>query len=103
MDGHLNQMLVNALSKFAQEHRESWDEHLAKVVYSFTTIKSMPWETFIVGSLVLKKDFRRKRQRGGKVDYRWQGPFAIIAVLRKGLYSLKERDGDQVLNKCMFL
>ena len=60
-------------------------------------------DLFTVGSLVLKKDFRRKRRRGGKMDYRWQGPFAITAVLGKGLYSLKERDGDQVLNKCMFL
>ena len=34
MDERLNQTLVNALSKFAQEHRESWDEHLAEVVYS---------------------------------------------------------------------
>lgn len=56
-------------------------------------------DLFTVGSLVLKKDFRRKRRRGGKMDYRWQGPFAITAVLGKGLYSLKERDGDQVLNK----
>lgn len=31
------------------------------------------------------------------MDYRWQGPFAITAVLGKGLYSLKERDGNQVL------
>ena len=60
-------------------------------------------DLFTVGSLVLKKDFRRKRRRGGKMDYRWQGPFAITAVLGKGLYSLKERDGDLVLNKCMFL
>lgn len=37
MDERLNQTLVNALSKFAQEHRESWDEHLAEVVYSYNT------------------------------------------------------------------
>jgi len=67
---------------------------------SFTTIKSMLRETYL---LVLKKDFRRKRRRGGKMDYRWQGTFAITAVLGKGLYYLKERDRDQVLNKCMFL
>ena len=54
-------------------------------------------DLFTVGSLVLKKDFRRKRRRGGKMDYRWQGPFALTAVLGKGLYSLKERDGNQVL------
>ena len=58
-------------------------------------------DLFTVGSLVLKKVFRRKRRRGGKMDYRWQGPFVITSVLGKGLYSLKERDGDQVLDKLM--
>jgi len=28
---------VNALSKFAQEKRESWDEQLVEVVYSYNT------------------------------------------------------------------
>ena len=54
-------------------------------------------DLFTVGSLVLKKDFRRKRRRGGKMDYRWQGPFKITSVLGKGLYSLKEIDGNQVI------
>lgn len=28
---------MNALSKFAQEKRESWDEQLVEVVYSYNT------------------------------------------------------------------
>ncbi len=192
--------MVNALSKFAQECRESWDEHeqLAEVVYSYTTAvqestrhtpfvvmfgrkanlpidfnaaatydpdeklteflqvvnvyndfvilyiillpillvlqaqegdpdaqeeqrrnvesevksnvenaqkkqklhydqKHAAGDLFTVGSLVLKKDFRRKRRRGGKMDYRWQGPFTITTVLGRGLYSLKERGGKKVI------
>ena len=37
MDERYNQTLVNALSKFSHECRESWDEHLAEVVYSYNT------------------------------------------------------------------
>ena len=31
-------------------------------------------DLFTVGSLVLKKNFRRKRRKGGKMDYCWQDP-----------------------------
>ena len=34
---------------------------------------------FRVGSTVLKKDFTRKKRKGGKLDYRWQGPYIITA------------------------
>ena len=60
-------------------------------------------DLFTVGSLVLKKDFRRKKRKGGKMDYRWQGPFVITTVLGKGLYALKEKDGNQVIQWCMCL
>ena len=55
---------------------------------------------FSVGSTVLKKDFKRKKRRGGKLDYRWQGPYTITAALGKGLYQLKELNGDQVGSSC---
>ena len=51
---------------------------------------------FNTGSLVLKKDFTRKKRKGGKLDYRWQGPFVIIASLGKGLFKLKELNGEKV-------
>ena len=60
-------------------------------------------DLFTIGSLVLKKDFRRKRRKGGKMDYRWQGPYTITTVLGKGLYSLKERDGNQVILMVLYL
>ena len=51
---------------------------------------------FNVGSVVLKKDFTRKKRKGGKLDYRWQGLYVISASLGKGLFKLKELSGDKV-------
>ena len=45
---------------------------------------------------MLKKDFRRKKRKGGKLDYRWEGPFLITATLGKGLFQLKELAGEKV-------
>ena len=46
-------------------------------------------ECFGVGSAVLLKDFNRKKRKGGKLDFRWQGPFEIISSLGTGLFKLK--------------
>ena len=37
-----------------------------------------------VGALVLKKDFKRKKRKGGKLDDRWLGPYMISKDLGKG-------------------
>ena len=51
---------------------------------------------YTTGSLVYKKDFRRKKRRGGKLDYLWEGPFVIVAALGKGLFKLQEVNGTKV-------
>ena len=51
---------------------------------------------FSIGSVILKKDFTRKKRKGGKLDYRWQGPYVISASHGKGLFKLKELNGDKV-------
>ena len=51
---------------------------------------------FSVGSAVFMKDFTRKKRQGGKLDYRWVGPYMITKALGKGLYQLKEQKGDKV-------
>ena len=53
-------------------------------------------ECFGVGSTVLLKDFNRKKRKGGKLDFRWQGPFVIISSLGRGLFKLKEQHGTKV-------
>ena len=39
--------------------------------------------------MVLKKDFLRKKQNGGKLDIKWVGPYTILKVLGKGFYLLQ--------------
>ena len=38
---------------------------------------------------MLIRDNKRKKRKGGKLDYRWLGPYEIVKSLGKGLYSLK--------------
>lgn len=51
---------------------------------------------FTIGDTVLKKDFRRKKRKGGKLDYRWMGPYVITNSLGRGLFCLKEIKGKKV-------
>ncbi|KAL5517918.1 hypothetical protein EMCRGX_G003562 [Ephydatia muelleri] len=44
---------------------------------------------FDVGVQVFKKDFLRKKRKGGKLDPRWFGPYIITQKLSKGFYSLQ--------------
>lgn len=37
LDERFNQTLSNSLAKFAQDHRESWDEKLRAVVYAYNS------------------------------------------------------------------
>ena len=45
---------------------------------------------FRIGGLVLKKDFKRKKRKGGKLDPKWAGPYTIVGNLGHGLYHLQE-------------
>ena len=50
-----------------------------------------------IGAEVLKKDFRRQKRKGGKLDHRWLGPYTIAQDLGKGFYSLS--DGEDIIVK----
>ena len=43
-----------------------------------------------VGQLVLKKDFTRKKRKGGKLEARFLGPYTIHSVLPHGTYRLAD-------------
>ena len=45
--------------------------------------------SFKIGDVVLKKDNRRKKRKGGKLDPKWVGPYTIIGDLGKGSYRLE--------------
>ena len=51
---------------------------------------------FQQGQQVLKKDFMRKKRRGGKLDSRYLGPFTISKMLGRGTYQLTCADGSTV-------
>ena len=53
-------------------------------------------EVYSVDAMVLKKDFTRKKRKGGKLDSKWIGPFKITKSLGKGLYSLESFDDPPV-------
>lgn len=51
-------------------------------------------EVFEVGAVVMKKDFTRKKRKGGKLDPKWLGPYRISSNLGRGLYQLKALSGS---------
>ncbi len=46
-------------------------------------------EVFNIGSIVLKKDFLRKKRAHGKLDQKWVCPYKITNFLGRELYSLE--------------
>ena len=44
---------------------------------------------FEIGAKVVKKDFLRKKRKGGKLDPKCVGPYIITVKLSKGFYSLQ--------------
>ena len=57
-------------------------------------------KVYQVGSKVLKKDFARKKRKGGKIDAKYVGPFIITKSLGKGLYALQlVKNGDHVIDR----
>lgn len=52
---------------------------------------------FSVGTLVLKKDFLKKKRKGGCMDPKWLGPYKIIKDLGKGFFSLQCIETEDVV------
>ena len=48
---------------------------------------------------MLRKDFMRKKRKGGKMDPQWLGPFKVARDLGKGFYSLKSIDNNSIVTK----
>jgi len=44
--------------------------------------------TFKVGALVLRKDMKWKKQAGGKMDFKWQGPYKVVKSVGKGIFQI---------------
>ena len=48
---------------------------------------------------MLVKDFNRKKRKGGKLDYKWKGPYIITKSLGRGLYSLQAEDNSHEISR----
>ena len=56
-------------------------------------------EKYQLGDLVLVKNMRNLSRKGGKTDVRWTGPYSIIVIHEKGLYSLQNCKGKTLAKK----
>ena len=46
-------------------------------------------DIFTAGAFVLRKDMKRKKRAGGKMDFKWLGPYRIVKSMEKGLYQIE--------------
>ena len=60
-----------------KKQNEQYDKKHSKAVF------------YSVGTQVLKKDFRKKKRKGGKQDFPWVGPYLLTKSLGKGFYELQ--------------
>ena len=72
----LEEMQENIISAQKKQKKQYEKKHSKAVFYS-------------VGTQVLKKDFRKKKRKGGKLDFPWVGPYLITISLGKGFYELQ--------------
>ena len=73
--------------KVQQKQKEAYDKrHFCPPVYE-------------IGSVVLIKDFRRKKRKGGKLDTKWVGPYTIVASLGRGLFRLKDSCTGEIVQR----
>ena len=56
-------------------------------------------EKYQLGDLVLVKNMKNLSRKGGKSDVRWTGPYSIIVIHEKGLYSLQNCNGKMLAKK----
>ena len=59
---------------------------------------SLP-SSFKIGDKVLKRDFLRKKRKGGKLDPKWTGPFMIVQNLGKGFFKLESSANNRIIER----
>ena len=48
--------------------------------------------------MVLLRNSKRESKKGDKMQPKWRGPYIIVDIIGKGLYSLKNPNTNQVLS-----
>ena len=102
------------LVKFIHDRKNEWDLFLETCVFAYNTSKHesslhTPFEQydrkhsippkFGVGVKVLKKDFLRKKRKGGCMDHKWLGPYEVIKDICKGFFSLKSVESGKTIKR----
>ena len=89
IDGERKQEVLDQaksnIIKAQQKQKEAYDK------------KHSCLEAYKLGAVVLKKDFTRKKRKGGKLDAKWLGPFTIVGSLGRGLYRLQMIGTNKVI------
>ena len=80
---HASCIPLHFITIFIGETEVNMLEKAKAIVYAFNP------ECFEVDALVLKKDFTRRKRKGGKLDEEWDGPYRVLRVLGRGLYRLE--------------
>ena len=81
---HLEEAKTNILAA-QKKQKEYYDRKHAKP------------HLFEKGQLVLKKDFKRKKRKGGKLHARFLGSYVINKKLGRGIYELMTEDGKSTV------
>ena len=88
--------LAEQRAKQLEEAKENILAAQAKQKEAYDKKHAKP-DHFLKGQLVLKKDFTRKKRRGGKLDVRYLGPYIIQRQLQRGTYELVTEDGKSTV------
>ncbi len=92
---NLDDCLNKSHSQFTEARKKQLENVKANIVIAQARQKQQydrkhcNLEAFKVGSIVLKKDFLRRKRAHGKFDPKWVGPYIITKFLGRGLYTLE--------------
>ena len=81
--------MYNTLSTYNFQKITTADPFITSYVFLFLQI----------GARVLKKDFLRRKRKGGKMDPQWLGPYEVTKDLGKGFYTLSDPNTGVVFVK----
>ena len=70
------------------------EQRLKKMQKDVYNRKHSP-NSFSIGEFILKKDFKRKKRAGGKLETWFVGPYMIMKIHGKGFYRLKQVGNEE--------
>ena len=56
-------------------------------------------QNFEIGTKVLKRDFLRRKRKGGAMDHKCLGPYEVVKNLSKGSFTLQNMESGQIIQR----